>query len=109
MMRTTVRQSAMRSRPKTANLAYSLIEAAHREEASLRPSEEWSGIVCVSGETFRLPKRVDIEDVEYLHSLEWSRNDDLVHIMLERSAFRLGYGYSNPKQRFVRSRKGGVA
>lgn len=109
MTRTTVKQAAMRSRRKTANLAYTLIEAANRVEHSLLPSEEWSGIISVGGEDVRLPKTVDIEDVEFLHSLDFDSNDDLVHVMLERTAHKLGYGYSNAKGCFRRKRADGRA
>lgn len=89
-----------KNQPKTKNLAYPLIEAAFRVDTSLLPSEEWSGIISASGIDFRLPKTVNIEDIKFLHGLEWSRNDDLIHIMLERSAYRLGYAYSNSSQTF---------
>ena len=104
-----------RRKKRAYNYAYPIVEAVERFICALEPDEDWNGTFLVEEDggkpcRQRLPREVGIDDIEYLYLLEWDSSagafvnyDQLICDALERSAWELGFEWSNESQKFVRA------
>ena len=101
-------KSYSRSAKCVRNLVYPLVEAHERVRRGLQPWEDWNGFyVDHEGCEYPITLNIDAEDLNGLYAVLGDDMPDEWFEAIQRSAFVLGYEWSNDTQEFVPIGKGG--